>query len=153
MSSEPFPFVSVIVPVRNEESYVADCLRSLLNQDYPWDGFEIIVVDNDSSDRSADVIAQFSVRYVFEKKRGAAAARNAGVRQSKGELLAFIDSDCIAPPDWLSSLVLAFNRREVDAIGANAFTQKEHPFWTIFWPSSIPGGENPPCYMGNLPFY
>lgn len=119
MLENELPFVSVIVPVRNEERLIADCLQSLLHQDYPKDRLEIIAVDNDSKDRSRSVIRQFPVQYVFEKTRGAAAARNAGARAASGNLLAFTDSDCIAPPNWVRGLVHALAEAEADASGGD----------------------------------
>ena len=113
------PLVSVIVPVRNEEHLIAQCLRSLLDQDYPKDRLEVLVVDNDSTDRSREIIRQFPVQYLFEKKKGASAARNAGARAARGDLLAFTDSDCVVPSHWVSRLVSALNEDSVDAVGGD----------------------------------
>ena len=113
------PLVSVIVPVRNEEHLIAQCLRSLLDQDYPKDRLEVLVVDNDSTDRSRKIIRQFPVQYLFEKKKGASAARNAGARAARGDLLAFTDSDCVVPSHWVSRLVSALNEDSVDAAGGD----------------------------------
>lgn len=108
------PFVSVIVPVRNGEGTVHACLEALLAQDYPRDCYEVLVVDNDSTDRTADVIRQYPVRYLAEREtHSPAAARNRGIREARGELLALIDADCVAVPQWLRAGLSAFHEEGV----------------------------------------
>lgn len=119
MHKTTMPFVSIVVPVFNEETLISKSLFSLLKQDYPKDLFEIIVVDNGSSDRSAEIIQSFPVQYVFEEKKGAGAARNAGARRSIGELIAFIDADCIAYPNWISNLVSSLDKSSYGAVGGD----------------------------------
>lgn len=113
------PFVSVIVPVFNEERLIAQCLASLLEQDYPKECMEIIAVDNGSTDGSREIIRKFPIQYILEEKRGAAAARNTGAHQARGELLAFIDADCAAPPEWISKLVASLGDSSCDAAGGD----------------------------------
>ena len=96
------PFVSVVVPVFNGADVLGDCLASLVAQDYPKDRCEIIVVDNNSTDATAEIIRRHPVRYVFENAvQSSYAARNRGIRESRGEILAFTDADCRAQSDWL----------------------------------------------------
>lgn len=93
--------VSVILPVFNGEKYLAEAIESVLSQRYA--PVEIIVVDDGSSDGSAKIAAQYKdhVRYFYQSHAGPAAARNLGIRQSSGQVIAFIDSDDIWPPDKL----------------------------------------------------
>lgn len=113
-----YPMVSVIIPVRNREKDLAHCLRSLSNLRYPAHRLEIIVVDDASSDGSLRVAAQFPVRTLAVKdRRQAAGCRNLAARQAKGEILAFIDSDCAADPSWLHDLLPAFRDPAVGAVG------------------------------------
>ena len=90
------PFLSVIVPIRNLEKYLPDCLKSFEGQDHLF-SYEIVCVDNASSDRSAEVIASFADRLplscVREETISAAAARNAGIRAARGKYLWFVDGD------------------------------------------------------------
>ena len=96
------PFVSVVVPVFNGEGALEACLSSLVAQDYPQDRCEVIVVDNNSTDTTAQVIRRFPVRYVFEGSRQSSyAARNRGIAEARGEIIAFTDADCVASPDWI----------------------------------------------------
>ena len=97
--------ISIIVPAFNEEKVISACLESLLKQKFPKEKFEIIIVDNNSEDKTAEIIRQYPVKYVFEKRRNRSSARNAGIKAAQGELIAFTDADCIADPDWLGELV------------------------------------------------
>jgi glycosyltransferase involved in cell wall biosynthesis len=99
--------ISVIIPVHNGEKTLEQCLNSVAGQTYQ--NYEIIAVDNNSTDNTKKIIEDFSkgnenVKYVFEKKRGRGAARNAGVKAASGEIIAMIDSDCIAPENWIEEL-------------------------------------------------
>ena len=99
------PRVSVVVPAHNEEECIEDCLRALLNQDYPRDRYNIFVVDNASTDATAALIACYPVTLIREPISGVARARNAGIRATRGECVAFTDADCVPCSEWLSALV------------------------------------------------
>jgi glycosyltransferase involved in cell wall biosynthesis len=97
--------ISVIVPVHNASAWLGDCLDALLGQDISPDDFEVIAVDNLSSDDSMAVARRRKgVRLLSEKRPGAYLARNQGIRAVSGELVAFIDADCVPRPDWLRLL-------------------------------------------------
>jgi cellulose synthase/poly-beta-1,6-N-acetylglucosamine synthase-like glycosyltransferase len=113
------PFVSVIVPVRDGESTIADCLDSILATDYPADRREIVVVDNGSSDGTTALIQARPVRYLREEKRGVSNARNRGIAESGGEILAFVDADCLVEPQWLTELVRPFEDPEVGSVAGD----------------------------------
>ena len=97
---------SVVVPTLNRADSLRSAIESLLSQDTSLP-YEIIVVDNDSSDRTRDVVESFMkkahgrLRYVFEGVPGLSVARNAGIAAANGEVVAFIDDDAMASPDWL----------------------------------------------------
>ena len=108
--------ISVIVPVYNGEDYIADCIEAILANDYPQDKFEVVVVDNNSTDSSAQIIKRhlkpgYPLKYLKEPKRGASVARNAGASVAKGEILAFIDSDAFA---WLVNIEETFKNASID---------------------------------------
>ena len=101
------PKISFIIPVYNGEKTLAACLDSVLKQDFS--DCEVIIVDNNSTDKTKENIARFlkqseKFSYVFESNRGRANARNAGVDAARGEIIAMIDADCIAPTDWLKKI-------------------------------------------------
>jgi glycosyltransferase involved in cell wall biosynthesis len=95
--------VSVVVPAYNEERWIGECLTSLADQTHP--DYEVIVVDDGSTDATAEIAARFGVRLVRGKHRGAGAARDTGARVADAEILAFLDADEIYAPDFLELLV------------------------------------------------
>ncbi|WP_035139939.1 glycosyltransferase [Fischerella sp. PCC 9605] len=98
----PAHFVSVIIPVFNDCERLNICLRSLENQTYPKDLYEVIVVDNNSEEDIESLVKQFSqVRITHESLRGSYAARNKGISVAKGYVFAFTDSDCIPTSTWI----------------------------------------------------
>jgi glycosyltransferase involved in cell wall biosynthesis len=106
------PFVTIVIPTRNRASLLLDALRSLARQDYSHDFYEVIVIDDGSTDATARVALQFSqattaplVRLLRQPPRNQSVARNRGVDDAKGSLIAFLDDDELAPAGWLSSLV------------------------------------------------
>jgi cellulose synthase/poly-beta-1,6-N-acetylglucosamine synthase-like glycosyltransferase len=113
------PFVSVIVPVRDGASTIAGCLDAILATDYPPDRREILAVDNASTDTTADLIRARPVRYLHEPERGVSNARNRGISESSGEILAFVDADCLVEPQWLTELVRPFEDQEVGGVSGD----------------------------------
>jgi cellulose synthase/poly-beta-1,6-N-acetylglucosamine synthase-like glycosyltransferase len=113
------PSVSVVVPVRNGDSTIGDCIDAILATDYPADRREILIVDNASTDGTADQIRSRPVRYLDEPRPGVSNARNRGIAESTGEILAFVDSDCMVEPHWLTELVRPFEDREVGAVAGD----------------------------------
>ncbi|MCM8787657.1 MAG: glycosyltransferase [Candidatus Omnitrophica bacterium] len=102
------PFVSVIIPVFNDAKRLKLCLDALLRQTYPKNRYEVIVVDNGSTDNIREVISNFpSVIFTSEKYPTSYAARNKGISIAKGEILAFTDSDCIPYSNWIENGVKA----------------------------------------------
>ena len=124
------PLVSVVVPVLNAEADLPACLNALTRQSQP--PFEIIVVDNGSTDRSREVAAQFPVRLVEEARPGAASARNRGVEAARGEIIAFTDADCAAARTWLAALTAEFRAPEVTVVAGRMvpFPQQDSPIVT-----------------------
>lgn len=103
------PFVSVVVPVYNGEETIGACLQALLTQDYPPEQFEVLVVDNNSTDGTPAIVQRSGLTPLFERRvQSSYAARNLGVRQARGEIVAFTDADCVPQPQWLEQLVTAF---------------------------------------------
>ena len=97
-------FVSVIIPVFNDCDRLMKCLKALYLQTYPYRSYEIIVIDNNSTENIYSVCKQFpNVRYETESKQGSYAARNKGLSVAKGDVVAFTDSDCIPDTDWLTA--------------------------------------------------
>jgi cellulose synthase/poly-beta-1,6-N-acetylglucosamine synthase-like glycosyltransferase len=101
-------YVSIVAPAYNEGENIRACVNSLKAQDFPKEDFEIILVDNNSPDNTLEIIKSLDVIYTVEHKRGRSEARNAGIRMAKGDIIALIDSDCVAGNNWLNHIVSAF---------------------------------------------
>jgi glycosyltransferase involved in cell wall biosynthesis len=102
MNAADTPFVSVIIPVYNDAERLQTCLKALQVQTYPKDKYEIVVIDNGSTESPQPVVEQFSqARMDQESKPGSYAARNKGILLAQGEVIAFTDADCIPASDWL----------------------------------------------------
>jgi glycosyltransferase involved in cell wall biosynthesis len=100
---------SVIIPCRNGERIVGEAVRSALEQTEP--PLEVFVVDDASTDRTGDAAREAGARVlVAEKRRNAGGARNMGIEASSGDVLAFLDADVVAPPDWLERVAAAFRK-------------------------------------------
>jgi Glycosyltransferases, probably involved in cell wall biogenesis len=127
-------FLSVVIPTYNRPEQLKTCLSAIAGLDYPRDRFEVIVVDDGSSESLESVVSQFrdrlNVTLLTQPNTGPAAARNTGAAQAKGTFLAFTDDDCIPVPEWLRALVhqLAENPdcliggRTVNALPENPFS-------------------------------
>jgi cellulose synthase/poly-beta-1,6-N-acetylglucosamine synthase-like glycosyltransferase len=110
------PTVAVVVPVYNARTTIVPLIQSLRGLDYPADRLSITLVDNGSKDNTVALIQQqqmiaggHPIHLIFEHRvRGPAAARNAGIRATESELLAFTDADCIVTPGWLKAIVAPF---------------------------------------------
>jgi glycosyltransferase involved in cell wall biosynthesis len=108
------PTVSIIIPAHNQSQYLGEAIRSVLAQTYA--DFEVVVVDDGSTDDTREVTAGFAdarVRYVHQDNSGLSAARNTGIRVSSGPLLTFLDSDDLFLPDKLALLVAALEENPV----------------------------------------
>jgi glycosyltransferase involved in cell wall biosynthesis len=105
MSRNSQPLVSVIIPNYNHTRFIPNAIQSVLAQDYP--NYEIIVVDDGSTDDSRDVVARFGekVRYIWQENQGLAGARNTGIRAAAGELIGLLDADDEWQSDYLGQMV------------------------------------------------
>lgn len=124
--------ISLVIPARNEERYIEACLQSVLAQRLPF--YEIIVVDNGSSDRTADIVRSYpEVRLMHESRRGIAFARTAGFNEARGDVIARIDADVRLPDDWSQQVAdfYADSGRSRTAWTGGAY------FYNIRWPRFV----------------
>jgi glucosyl-dolichyl phosphate glucuronosyltransferase len=126
--------VSVIIATYNRARMLQDNLGALASQEVPASlTWEIVVVDNNSSDATAQVVAAFSkttsipVRYVFEPRQGLSAARNRGVQEARGTILAFSDDDVLPAPDWIAQVAAAMDRWSAQGVGGRILPRWETP--------------------------
>ena len=116
------PFVSVIIPCRNEEKYIKKCLNSILKQDYPKETLEVLVVDGLSEDKTKEFVKEYTAKYPFVKifenqKKIKAAALNIGIKESKGEIIAFADAHTEYQEDYISKSVNYLREYNADSVG------------------------------------
>jgi glycosyltransferase involved in cell wall biosynthesis len=131
------PRISVIVPAYNEEKSLAECLLSLTHQKTHFP-YEIIVVDNRSTDRTAAIAKRYHVRVISEPRRGRPYARNAGLKAAHSPILAFTEADCIAPPRWIQTIGDFFGAHpEAAGVTGGLRFAKQDSLSTIVGPYSI----------------
>jgi glycosyltransferase involved in cell wall biosynthesis len=112
--SDVFPEISIIIPTHNSESTIKKCLLSLKDQEFPKEKYEIIVSDDGSTDQTLKLVKEFETdQIIVSEPCSPGKARNIGVKQAKGKILAFIDSDCEASPKWLSAIYDGLKKHDV----------------------------------------
>jgi mycofactocin system glycosyltransferase len=115
---ESYPLVSIIIPVRDQPGDLGECLHSLAGLDYPEDRLEIIVVDDGSKKDVSEIITSEKIRFIrHDKSLGPATCRNIGAEHASGDILAFLDADCLAGESWLTELVPFFRAAGAMASG------------------------------------
>lgn len=135
---EPSSFISVIIPARNEEKNISHLLSALRNQSYPIHLFEIIVVDDFSTDGTADVIKNISLpNLIFtqpESEQGSSKKRaiESGIRIAKGNLIVTTDADCIPPVNWLKTLNSFYTTKRAAFIAAPVKLAHTHKWVEVF---------------------
>lgn len=133
--------ISVVIPAYNEEELLGSCLEALNNQTV--EPFEIIVVDNNSTDKTAEIAKKYGAKVLFEPKQGAAYARNTGYQVAKGDVLARTDADTIVPKNWIEKLQQAFEKENVAIVcGGVQYHKKNLNFLShlfTFWVDDIFG--------------
>ncbi|QJT07956.1 glycosyltransferase family 2 protein [Oceanidesulfovibrio marinus] len=119
----PLPFITIVMPVRNEATFIAFTLRSLLSQDYPHEQFEILVVDGGSDDGTQTIVQRIAsadgrVQLLNNPRGLSAAGRNIGFRQGKGDVFLVIDGHCHIPSaDLLSETARCFSESGAHCLG------------------------------------
>ncbi|MCX6705311.1 MAG: glycosyltransferase [Candidatus Woesebacteria bacterium] len=111
--------VSVVIPAFNEEEFITKCLTSVTNQIVPAD--EIIVVNNNCTDKTEAIAKRFGVRIVNEKDQGMTPARNRGFNSAKYEIIARCDADAVVSKDWIKIIKDNFLKGDIDALSGPVF--------------------------------
>lgn len=163
------PFVTVIVPCRNEEKYIGRCLDSIISCDYPKDYLEVLVIDGMSEDKTVEIIKSYTakypfIRYIENAKKIVSASLNLGIKMSRGEVIIRMDAHCIYKDNYISQCVkslLGFNVHNVGGIcvtlpGSDSIVAKaiaialSHPFGVGNAYFRI--GIKEPRYVDTVPF-
>ena len=129
--------VSIIIPTYNEEKNIEACLESLFKQLYR--DFEIIVVDDGSSDKTLEVLSKFQItkdkiQILKQNHLGAGAARNLGAKKAKGEILVFVDADMVFDSDFLNDLIKPIIGGEtIGTFSKNEMLANKNNVWAVCW--------------------
>jgi glycosyltransferase involved in cell wall biosynthesis len=116
-------FAGVIIPVYNDKNRFEKCLKALRVQTYPLDKFEIMIIDDGSTDGLGELVKFYqdrpglNIKYFYQENKGPAAARNLGIKHSRADILAFIDSDCVPAENWLEEVVKGYDSDKTAGVG------------------------------------
>ena len=172
LQSDKKHFISVIVPARNEEDKIENCILNLIQSDYPMDSFEIIAVNDRSEDKTGAILDRLTQEYQNVKVvhikndidkgnlKGKPGALHLGILQSKGEIIMMTDADCTVNRNWLSTVSEWFNDPEIGLVPSYTLIHGDSPFdkvqaveWIYMHTMASAGvGLNNPlgCYGNNL---
>lgn len=119
--SPKVPYVTVVIPCFNEEQYISDCVSSVKKQQVQFP-FEVIVVDNASTDKTSEVAKKEGAEVIFEEKKGLAFARQAGLDHARGDVLVYLDADTRIVEGWLEKVVSFLDSHtDVVALSCNSY--------------------------------
>lgn len=121
-TAEPSPLVSVVLPMRNEEMHIAECLQTVLAQEYPMERLEVLVVDGMSNDRSREIIGEFvsrypNVRLLDNPQRVIPAALNIGIANAQGQIIVRVDARCRLARDYICCCIEYLRITGADNVG------------------------------------
>jgi len=125
------PFVTVIVPVRNEEKFIARCLESIMEQDYGRRFFEVVIVDGASTDRTKELIQIFQKQYdnlilLNNPRRFIPVSLNLALQRAQGEIIVRVDGHATIAPDYLTKCVEVLERTPADCVGGAIMSTHEN---------------------------
>lgn len=119
------PRISVVIPAYNEEKYLARCLVSLQDQTFPKDQYEIVVVDNNSSDRTAEIAREHGVKVVhFAKIQGVSATRQEGIEKARADIVLFTDADITVSKDWIEKIDKIMSDEHILCMGGSVYPRR-----------------------------
>ena len=124
-------FVSVIIPTYNSASKIKKCLKALEEQRFPRERYEVIVIDDGSTDETGLIAARFDIHYYYQENKGPAVARNCGAEIAKGDIILFTDADCIPDRNWIKEMVSPFKNREIVGV-KGAYRNNQKTLWARF---------------------
>jgi glycosyltransferase involved in cell wall biosynthesis len=122
MLNEDYPLTSIIIPCRNEERFIAKCLDSIINNDYPKDRLEVLIVDGMSDDGSRELVQRYMQQYPIIKllnnpQKIVPTAMNIGINNAKGDIIIRMDAHAEYPKDYISKIIYWLKKTEADNIG------------------------------------
>ena len=147
---------SIVIPTFNGEKNLSATVKSLIGQNYPKADFEILIIDNASTDKTKDISSklikqypQHNIRYIFEPIPGLLSGRHRGAQEAKAEILTYIDDDITADKGWLEAIMRSFSKTTTLIVGGRNLPEYEvqPPVWIEdFWRETPYGGR----FLGHL---
>lgn len=125
--------ISVIIPTLNEESYLPDCIKSILNQSLHRNMYEIIVTDSHSSDKTPEIAKKYTDYLLDVPRKGAGAARNAGAEIANGEILLFLDADTMISRNFMNEVLKSLNEEQFVGGTCDIYPSDGTPFGNAFF--------------------
>jgi len=111
------PKVTVAIVAHKSGEIIEKCIRSITTQDYPTDKYDVLVVDDSNDEATISICKNYNVKYVYAPETNSPGkARNVALEKTDSDIIAFIDTDCVAPPNWISQIVRDFNLNQ-DVVG------------------------------------
>lgn len=120
-----YPFISIVIPVKNEEKNLPRLFNSLEKLDYPKNKRELIIVDGGSTDKTLKIAKKNKAKIYLNPRKIRGAGCRIGVKKAKGELVAFTDADCVVPPEWLKGLLGLLVGSKIGSVGGPNITPKD----------------------------
>lgn len=124
--------ISVIIAAYNEEQNLPKCLTAIVSQDFPKDQYEIIVVDNNSIDKTAEIARSFGTRVLIEEKQGNTFAVKKGMDNADAQIIAMVDADTIVDKNWLSEISKVFEDENIVGLTGMGYVKSGNKFIDIF---------------------
>lgn len=127
--------ISVVIPAFNEEKNIISCIAALKKQNFPKQNFEIIMVNNASSDKTGELASQRGAKVVLEPQKGITLALKKGFKISRGQIIAVTDADTIVPEDWLEKIYKTFQKNRSLVTLSGRIILK--PKGLLIWPAQL----------------
>jgi len=123
------PLLSIIIPAYNEEAVIADCLSSVCNQTFSPEKYEVIIINNASTDKTKQVAQNFNVKIIDEPKKGYVYALRTGCEKAQADIIAITDADTIVPNDWIEKIYNTYKKdSNIVAVGGGTILKPSFPF-------------------------
>jgi glycosyltransferase involved in cell wall biosynthesis len=122
------PIITIIIPAYNEQKYINECLKSIFHSNLGPKTFEVIVVDNGSTDGTVDIARSYNVSLYINEEANVGGVRNYGAKYAKGQILAFLDSDCVIDEGWLQRAINSVNNN-IDSVFGGQYLIRQNPSW------------------------
>lgn len=118
--------ISVVIPAFNEEQLIGKCIEAVKNQTFPKEEYEILVIDNNSTDKTAEIAKKLGVTVIpYSQKQGFSATKQFGTKMAKGEIIAYTDADSIPDTNWLETIEELMRNKNLVCVGGTVLPTED----------------------------